>query len=331
MRAAGQPSPRSTTPPRPMFRALRHITRWMLIGIALSPSCRRDASPQGLEVVASTTLVADAVRVVAKDAATVTVLLPAGVDPHSFEPSPRDVSILSRARLVFVNGLGLEAFLVPLLDNALPRERVVDLSAAIVPDWHLDDAGEASDHPGGAHDHLIDPHVWFVPPYVGIWARRIGEALAEIDPRHGDSFIARADSYATALEALDEWIRAQVAMIPPERRILIADHAVFGHFARQYGFQLAHFLSPGVSALAEPSARDVAAAAGLVRATRVPAIFVGMTASGELARRVAADAGVRVVRVYTGSLSGPDGPAPTYVSFMRYNVDAIVRALAGDA
>jgi ABC-type Zn uptake system ZnuABC Zn-binding protein ZnuA len=111
--------------------------------------------------------------------------------------------------------------------------------------------------------------------------------------------------------------------------VLLTDHATLGYFARHYGFQEAGTILPGVTTVAEPSARDLADRARFIRAEGVPAVFVGMGSNAELTDRIASDAGIAMVRLYTESLSSPRGPAPDYVAFMRYNVLAIVAGLTG--
>jgi len=292
-----------------------------VVAMAAHLGCSAQKDAGRFPVVATTTLVGDAVRTVGGDQVSLTVLLPIGADPHSFEPSPRDVSALSHARLVFANGLGLEGFLEPLLENTVDPERIVVVSEGIVPQ-----PGPTDDE---THSHDVNPHVWFVPQNVASWAARIAEVLAEADPAHAALYAARADSYAAVLDSLDGWIRDQVDAIPPERRVLLTDHATLGYFARHYGFQEAGTILPGVTTVAEPSARDLADRARFIRAEGVPAVFVGMASNAELTDRIASDAGIAMVRLYTESLSSPRGPAPDYVAFMRYNVLAIVAGLTG--
>ncbi|MCU0611117.1 MAG: metal ABC transporter substrate-binding protein [Candidatus Eisenbacteria bacterium] len=286
--------------------------------------CGERSATGDLTVVATTTLVGDVVRVVGGNQVSLRVLLPQGADPHSFEPLPGDVAMLSGARLVFANGLGLEGFLAPLLHNAVDPRRVVMLSEGGEPPVET-----SMDH---EHEHLdgVDPHVWFSPPLVAAWARKVSDALGEADPGRARLYAARADSYVAVLEDLDGWIRDQVAAIPLPRRVLVTDHSNLGHFASRYGFKQIGAITPGFSTLAEPSARELASLTDRILTAGVPAIFVGMTVSVEIADRIGADAGVRVVRLYTGSLSGPDGPAADYLAFMRFNVHAIVSGLAGD-
>ncbi|MBN1425374.1 zinc ABC transporter substrate-binding protein [Candidatus Fermentibacteria bacterium] len=300
--------------------------------------CSRPNGQSRVFVVATSTIVGDVVRAVAKDEIAVNVLLPVGVDPHSFEPTPQDVSMLSGARLIFVNGRALESFLYPLLDVTVKRDRVIDLSAGIDAGASRRALHEALPEGDSYHEHDegydphggVDPHVWFVPAYVALWAQEVAASLSRVDPSHASVYMDRSDSVIAVLDTLDAWIRRQVASIPAERRVLVSDHAAFGHFARAYGFIEIGAILPGFNTLAEPSARDLTKLVERIRLLEAPAVFVGMSATTQLADRIGEDAGIRVARLYTGSLSPPDGPAADYVAFMRYNVSAIVAALKGD-
>jgi ABC-type Zn uptake system ZnuABC Zn-binding protein ZnuA len=272
-----------------------------------------------LRVVATTTIVGDVVRAVGGDAIALTVLLPVGADPHTFEPTPQDVAAVADAHVVFVNGAGLEVFLEPLLANAGGGAKVVVVSAGI-PFRRL-----GSEHEGEAGE--VDPHVWFDPLNVVIWTRNIERALSTLDPANSETYAANAARYEAALRELDAWIREQVAQVPPQRRKLVTDHAVFGYFADRYGFEQVGAIMPGFSSAAQPAAQELARLEDAIRALGVPAVFVGTTVNPTLAQRIAEDTGVQLVFLYTGSLSEPGGPADSYLALMRYNVTAIVEAL----
>ncbi len=276
------------------------------------------ATGEPLDILCTTTIVGDVVRAVVGPDAVVAVLFPPGLDPHAFQVAPRDAIALETADVIFLSGAGLEAALVPLL--AAARGRVVDLSAGLQLRAHDDDDGEA------AHG-FADPHVWFDPWNVIEWIHVIAQTLGEADPERAAAFAGRAAAYSAELVSLDEWIQGRVAALPPSSRQLVTDHEAFGYFADRYGFVAIGTVFPGTSTLSEPSARDLALLEEAIRTSGVPAVFVGTTVSATLAEQVATDTGVRIVFLYTGSLSEPGGPAATYLDFMRFNVDQIVSAL----
>jgi ABC-type Zn uptake system ZnuABC Zn-binding protein ZnuA len=292
-------------------------------------------------VLATTTIVGDVVQQVGGDAINLTVLLPVGADPHGFDPAPADAAAIADADLVFVNGLGLEEFLEPLLANASDSTPVVAVSDGIqttaLANGH--DHGDESDHEHADEaehepvekadegDGGDDPHVWTNPVNVTIWAQNIARALSEVDPEHAETYTNNALDYAAELAELDAWVQGKVEEIPEDKRLLITDHAIFSYFAQRYGIEQVGTVLPGFSTLAEPSAQEVARLEDTIRDLEVRAVFVGNTANPALAKRIADDTGIQIVTLYTGSLSEADGEAPTYLDYMRYNVTAITEAL----
>lgn len=278
-------------------------------------ACAAPAStPTGglLAVSTSTSLLGDVARRVGGSRVDVRVLLPIGADPHAYEPRPQDMAALTDADLVLVNGLGLEATLEALLENA---SKVIVVSDGIEPLPFAEEEGG------------LDPHVWQDPNNVIVWARNIRDAFAQADPVHAEEYAANAEKYIAELTALDAWILEQVAQIPEANRKLVTEHATFGYFAARYGFEQVGAVVPSVSTGSSPSAQELAALEDAIRAGGVKAVFVGSTVSPDLSRRVAEDTGVRLVFLFTDSLSPAGGGAESYLEFMRYNVNAIVEAL----
>lgn len=289
-------------------------------------SSAADARPAGerLRVVATTTIVGDVVRNVGGDAIDLTVMLPVGADPHGFEPAPADIAAVNRADAVFINGLQLESFLTTMVENAGGKARIVAVSDGITPIEGTADPDQAQQP---AHQDSADPHTWTDPNNVLVWVDNIQRTLSELDAANADLYAANAAAYKAKLQTLDKWIREQIAAVPEANRKLVTDHAVFGYFANRYGFQQTGAVIPGYNTLSEPSAQEIARLEDTLRAAGVRAIFVGNTANSALSQRVAGDSRIQIVPVYTGSLSRADGPAATYLDYMRYNVNAFVAAL----
>jgi ABC-type Zn uptake system ZnuABC Zn-binding protein ZnuA len=282
-----------------------------------------------LRVVATTTIVGDVVRAVGGESIELTTLMPLGTDPHSFDPSPRDVAAVADADVVFMNGVGLEAFLEPMLENAGGDAEVVNLAEGIalrkVEGVSGDDHERAADAEHGQGDY--DPHVWFDPNNVMVWVKQIEETLSRLDAANAQAYSDRAQAYLGKLEELDGWIRQQLGQVPEANRSIVTDHATFGYLAVRYGLRTVGTIIPGYSTLSAPSAQELADLESAIQDLGVKAIFVGKTVNPNLARRVEEDTGVRLVFLYTGSLSEPGGPAGSYLEFMRYDVAEIVEAL----
>jgi len=291
--------------------------RSFVIALALAAACSSTAA--ALRIVCTTTIVGDVVSQIAGEGDDVAVLLPADADPHAFEPTPRDLVAVADADVVFLNGAGLEAGIERIFEIA--SGRVVSLSDGLDL-LHFDSAHGDEDH-GDA-----DPHVWFDPAHVASWVETIASTLIDLEPHREPEYRGRADAYLSELEALDAWIEERLDTLPPERRKLVTDHAAFAYFAARYGFEQVGTVFPGLSSLAAPSAKDLAALEQSILAVGVPALFVGTTVNRSLAEQIAADTGTKIVSLYTGSLSPLGGPADTYLRLMRYDVEAIIEGLS---
>ncbi len=308
----------------------------ILFALALS-GCGSTASGPSrangkLDLVATTTIVADVVRNVAGDYASVTSIVPVNVDEHSYDPTPQDVAHVSRADLVFMNGAGLEPFIEKLMTNAGTKTPLISVSKGIVliqsqPEDEMTGTPAATQTPGVLTGMVGDPHVWMDPNNVLVWIDNIERALIQADPQHAGQYKQNADQYRQQIKALDSWIRDQVAQIPPARRQLVTDHLIFTYFAKEYGFTQVGAAVPGYSSLAASSAQQQAVLEDAIRKYNVPAIFVGNTVNPALSERIAQDTHTKLVHILTGSLTGPDGPAPTYIAYIKYNVTTITAAL----
>lgn len=274
-------------------------------------------------MIATTSILGDVVSNVAGELVTLSVLLPPGTDPHSYEPTPQEMAAVAQADLVFANGLGLEIFLERMIQNAAGDIRVATVSSGI----DLLEPVEESGQNNHSSQDEGDPHVWMDPNNVIVWAENILATLSELDPENALTYQANADNYQAALLELDAWVSQQVKNIPPENRELVTDHLVFAYYARRYELTQVGAVVPAISSIAEPSAQEVAALEDAIKLLNVRAIFFGSTVNPSLARRIAGDTRVQLVQVYTGSLSEPGGPASTYIEMMRYNTNAIVQAL----
>jgi ABC-type Zn uptake system ZnuABC Zn-binding protein ZnuA len=259
-----------------------------------------------------------------------TALLPVGADPHSFEATPSDYRALEGAHVLFINGLHLEEALAPILDSVRDETPVVSVNAGIQPLTLADEAG----HAGGGEAETekqgregVDPHTWMDVRNVQQWVANIQQALSELDPANAAAYAENADRYLAELADLEKELADKVAELPVDERKLVTDHGAFGYFANAYDFTVVGTVIPSFSTLASPSAQDLARLQDQIGAEDVKAIFVGMTINPKLADQLASDLDIQVVPLYTGSLSDKDGPAATYIDYMRYNVNAIVDAL----
>lgn len=287
-----------------MFRRILLLSVLMLIASPLRAAER-------LNVVASFSILGDFVRNVGGDRVNLTTLIGANGDVHVYTPAPSDAKRIADAKLVIVNGLGLEGWLPRLVQSAGAAAQVVTASAGIAPLKLRSDA---------------DPHAWQSVPNAKIYVTNIANALAATEPADAEFFQGQAKAYLDKLEALDREVRDVVAKIPPERRKVISTHDAFGYFAAEYGVQ---FIAPlGVSTETEPSARDIAAIIGEIRTQKIPAVFLENISDDRLARRIASETGAKVGgTLISDSLTGEKGPGPTYIDMVRHNIKALTSAL----
>ena len=300
---------------------------------------------EDLKVVASFSILGDMVREVAGDDVALTTLVGPDGDAHVYEPTPADVKAVAGADIVFVNGLAFEGWMPRLLEASGFKGKMVVVSDGITPrEWDGED--EDHDHAHGtaepaeaghdhahehadAHDHgEFDPHAWQNLGNGIVYVGNIARALAEADPDHAADYTAAGDAYAATLKSLDDRIRAEIAAIPEARRKVVTSHDAFGYFGAAYGIE---FIAPqGISTEAEASAGDVAAIIEQIRAEKIPAVFVENITDPRLVEQIARETGAVVGgELYSDALSGPDGPAPTYVKMFEFNAAALTRALAG--
>lgn len=192
------------------------------------------------------------------------------------------------------------------------------------------DVHHEEDAPAGGEDHehgSCDPHLWADVRNVMLWTLIAREVLSEADPTNAATYTANADAYLAELVALDAEIAGLLASVPEENRILITNHETLGYLAARYRYQVVGTVIPGGGTANEPSAEDIAALIETIQDYGVPAIFSENTVSADLAQQIADETGASVYQLYSDSLTNVDGPAHTYIDYMRTNATTIVTAL----
>lgn len=309
---------------RPFVSRLASLTLMIVLLAGCAPATAPAGGPAGLKVLAAETFLADIAQNVAGDRLKVAALIPIGVDPHGFQPTPADVKKVAASQVLIVNGAGFEEFLADLLENAGGERVVIEASDGLT----MREAPDDPVHAGGGRHEEGDPHFWLDPALVVKYVENIRDGLSQADPPGAQVYAANADAYIIKLKALDTWITEQVKQIPEQNRRLVTNHESLGYFADRYGFTVVGAIVPSVSAGASPSARELAELVNQVKQARVKAIFLETGTNPQLARQVAQEAGVKTVtELYSHSITDPKGATPTYIDIMRFNVRAIVDAL----
>ena len=296
-----------------MYRLSRRSWFAAVATLAVAPTSRAKATDK-LKVVTTFTILGDMVRNVGREHVALTTLVGPNADAHVYEPTPADARALAQADVVVVHGLGFEGWIDRLVKVSGYRGPVVVASEGIAP---LTVEGNRP-----------DPHAWQDLANGRLDVANIARALAATDPAHADDYRRRADAYDRELAALDRDIRGRLDAFPADRRKVITSHDAFQYFGRAYGID---FRAPvGLSTESEPSAGEVAALVRQMRDEGIHALFVENITDPRLVEQLAREAGAVIGgRLYSDSLSGPTGPAPTYLDMFRHNVGEISKAVLG--
>jgi len=311
---------------------LKSATALVALSLA-TPTFAQSAEP--IPVVATFSILGDMVERIGGDHIALTTLVGPDGDAHVYQPTPADARAVSSAEILFVNGLAFEGWIDRLVEASGFDGSQIVATAGITPiSFEDDDDHAAAAHDGHAeaghdgHDHgVFDPHAWQSLPNAIIYADNIAAALARADPESAASFYRNRADFVAEIEALDVEIRAALGALPADRRTIVTSHDAFGYFAKEYGLT---FLAPqGVSTESEASARDVAELITQIRAQSIAAVFVESISDSRLLEQIVSETGATIGgTLYSDALSGPDGPAPTYLDMMRHNATTLAQALS---
>ncbi|MBV9250990.1 MAG: zinc ABC transporter substrate-binding protein [Acetobacteraceae bacterium] len=282
--------------------------RIFLAGLGAMTRVAQAASP--FRAVVSFSVLADMLRQVAGDITIVTLVPPDG-DVHVYQPRPGDLRDISDASLLVQNGLGLEGWMRRLAGAATFRGVSITATDGVML-RHVD--GD------------IDPHAWQDPRNGVIYVRNIMQGMVKINPAELGAHRERAARYTTQIAAVDEWIAAQFATIPPKDRRIITTHDAFGYYGARYGIEF--LAAEGISTDSEPSAKSIAALVAQIKREKIRAVFIENMTDPRLARMLARESGAILGgTVYSDSLSPPRGPAATYLEMLRHITTLFVRAM----
>ncbi|WDZ97598.1 zinc ABC transporter substrate-binding protein [Herbaspirillum sp. WKF16] len=298
----------------------------LLAGLSLA-ACLSAAAAERIPVVASFSILGDIVANVGGDRIAVSTLVGPDEDAHVFQPAPDDIKAVSRARLVVVNGLGFEGWMERLAQSANYRGAIVTASAGIQARERAEEEHDEHGHEGHDHHHgRDDPHAWQDPQNVIVYARNIAAALGKLDPAGADLYRKNGEAYVARLQELDRWAAAQFAQIPAAKRRVITSHDAFEYYGARY--KVRFLAAQGVSTDSEPSAREMAALIRQIRAEKIKALFFENMANPKLLQQIGREAGVTAGgKLYADALSKAGGPAPDYLSLMRYNTTQLLEKI----
>jgi ABC-type Zn uptake system ZnuABC Zn-binding protein ZnuA len=275
----------------------------------------------GYVVLATTSVFADIAKLALGDTVTIDTIVPAGVDVHTFEPSPADAEKLADADLILMNGLGLDEWVLTLLEGAGKTEAdVLELGEDLVGFEYIESTEEepaTDDHGHGG----TDPHIWLDPAGAQLYMERIAQRVSDDRADLADRIALAFGEGVDQLTALKNDIAAKYAAIPARKRKIVTFHDAFGYYARAYGITIVGVAveAPGQ----DPSVQEIAALIEAIRAAGVTSIFSEVQFPSKVLDQIATETGAVVLEdLYSDALGA--APADTYVGAMQRNAEAIL-------
>lgn len=267
-----------------------------------------------LKVVATASMIADMAKNIAGDKMDVACIVPIGGDPHTYDPTPRDVKLVVSGDIILMNGLNFEGWLTELIKNSGTKAKTHVVTKGINAITAID------------HANSTDPHAWMDLTFGYQYILNIKNALIEADPANQIYYEARHDAYLEQLKGADKYVMDKIKTIPEDRRILITSHDAFQYYGRRYGIRLEAVM--GVSTDAEIKTSDRVRLDKVIKASKVPAVFIESTINPKFLEQVSKDHNIVIGgELYADSIGGEDSEAPSYIDMLKHNTDVIVAAL----
>lgn len=294
------------------------LTRRIFLAAAAAFAATPALAQDKLKVIATFSILADLVKNVGGERVEVTSLVGSNSDAHVYAPTPADARKLAEAKLVVVNGLGLEGWMTRLVKASGTKAATITATTGIATLRREDE------HHGGRM--VTDPHAWQSVANAKVYVANIRDGLAKANPSSKAAYEANAAAYTAKLDALETEVKAALATIPAERRRIITTHDAFGYFGAAYGIA---FIAPeGVSTESQASAKDIAKIIEQVRRQKIPAVFLENVSDPRLMQQIAKETGAKIGgTLFSDALSDQNGKAPTYIDMMRNNVRELSAAL----
>ena len=295
---------------------LRFIKVALLLMVLGLSGCTAEKPVSSLDqklVLTSISPLANLIKQVGGDKIQVVNLVPAGTDPHDYEPKPEAVRQVTTAKLFIANGVGQELYLEKLIKNAGNSSlQTVVLSEG------LPIIGQGPNNQG-------NPHLWLDVKNAQIYVEKIENALTSAYPEEKETFAKNAKVYISELKALDQWIEDQIHNLPEDSRKIIVFHDAWSYYANRYGLTV---LTPVVhNGEAEPSAKEYAEIIQLIQKHKVKAVFGEVGFNPKLIHQLANETGVKVVDNLYDDTLGNTPETDTYIEVMKHNTNALVSAL----
>ncbi len=287
-------------------------------------ACKFENSKERLKpkIVATTSILADGIRNLVGDSADVVALMPAGVDPHLYKASARDLDLLQNADLVVYHGLFLEGKMTEIFEKLEYSNTLINVSEELPSEVLLRSGPEA---------HSVDPHIWFD---VNLWSMALSHAADELKiwkPSWSVPIEINFKTYQAELAKLNQETKVKIEALKQADQALITAHDAFAYFGRAYGIEVLGL--QGLSTLSEPGLRDLTGLVQFIVERNIKAVFAEQTISPKAIEAVVAGCENQNHQIklagplYTDSLGDPNGSAGTYIGMVKTNVNAIFENL----
>ena len=278
----------------------------------------------------------DFARVIGGDKVDVTLLLPAGMESHSYEPTPADIIKINKADLFIYTGESMEQWAHSIIESVDSNEvYVLDVSKNVpllAPNSTVEDNHDHEDEnhnhdaeveaghdhsEGDGHNHTYDPHIWTSPKNAMIMVNNILEALCEVDPENADYYKDNANAYLAELEELDHELKDVVANAKRDT-IYHGGRFAMQYLTNQYGI---HYVSAPFEA--EPSAALVAQMIKEIKEQNIPVIYYEELVDPKISQMISDETGAKMLLLHScHNVSKEDfNNGVTYLSLMKQNVE----------
>ncbi|MBP3415322.1 MAG: zinc ABC transporter substrate-binding protein [Clostridia bacterium] len=287
----------------------------------------KTASDDKLKIVATMFPQYDFCRELCGDSAEITLLLPPGVESHSYDPAPADIMKIIDCDIFIYTGPEMEGWAETILSGVGDDVTVVDLSKSVelICDQHEHDEHDTHEHDG--HHHAYDPHIWTTPYNASLMTQAICEALCSARPENADYFKANCDIYCSKLMDLDSEL-FEISKNAKRNTIVFGGRFAFAYFADRYGFNW-EAAYDSCSHESEPSVGKVAELIDLVNEQKIPVVFYEELVDPAAARVIAAESGAKILLLHSAHNLSKDEleSGATYLSIMENNIENLREGL----
>ena len=303
----------------------------LLAGCGAAGSTTENTESDKLQVVTTFYPMYDFTKQVAQDDAEVSMLLEAGMEVHSFEPSSQMIAEIQDADVFIYNSPEMETWVPDVLASIDTSDMVVICASDAITLLEYEGEAHAHDHESeeeganAGHSHTVDPHVWLDPVLAQTEVSTIAEGLAEADPDNAEDYLENAGIYNGKLNELDEAYRA--AFEGTENRTFVTQHAAFAYLAARY--DLDQISVTGLNAEVEPSAAALATLSDYVKANNISHIYFENNASSQTAETLAKEVGLElaVLSPLEGITEDDQKQGSDYISVMLENLEALKKSI----